>query len=147
MSHLETAMNSDLENLREWLIANRLTLNVAKTEFMLIGSKQMIKISDLQLNVVIENKPVKHVIECKTLGVTLDQYLLWKSNTENICNKITSGISALRRLKEFIDRKTLVSVYNAIVRPYFDYCCEAWYVFGETQSIDSKNLKIEQLES
>ena len=147
MSHLETAMNPDLGNLREWLIANRLTLNVAKTEFMLIGSKQMIKISDLQLNVIIENKPVKHVIECKTLGVTLDQYLSWKSNTENICNKITSGISALRHLKEFIDRKTLVSVYNAIVRPYFDYCCEVWYVFGETQSSDSKNLKIEQLES
>ena len=80
MSHLETAMNSDLGNLREWLIANRLTLNVEKTEFMLIGSKQMIKISDLQLNVVIENKPVKHVIECKTLGITLDQYLSWKSS-------------------------------------------------------------------
>ena len=95
----------------------------------------MIKsISDLQLNLIIENKPVKRVIECKTLGVTLDQHLSWKSNTENICNKITSGISALRRLKEFIDRKTLVSVYNAIVRPYFDYCCEVWDVFGETQS-------------
>ena len=132
---LETAVNSDLENLRKWLIANRLTLNVAKTEFMLIGSTQMIiSISDLQLNVIIENKPVKRVIECKTLGVTLDQHLSWKSNTENICNKITSGISALRRLKEFIDRKTLVSVYNAIVRPYFDYCCEVWDVFGETQS-------------
>ena len=132
--HLETAVNSDLENLRKWLIANR-HFNVAKTEFMLIGSKQMINsISDLQLNVIIENKPVKRVIECKTLGVTLDQHLSLKSNTENICNKITSGISALRRLKEFIDRKTLVSVYNAIVRPYFDYCCEVWDVFGETQS-------------
>ena len=89
---LETAVNSDLENLRKWLIANRLTLNVAKTEFMLIGSKQMIKsISDLQLNVIIENKPVKRVIECKTLGVTsgvtLDQHLSLKINTENICNK------------------------------------------------------------
>ena len=95
----------------------------------------MIKsISDLQLNLIIENKPVKRVIECKTLGVTLDQHLSWKSSTKNICNKITSGISALRRLKEFIDRKTLVSVYNAIVRPYFDYCCEVWDVFGETQS-------------
>ena len=119
----------------KWLICNRLTLNVAKTEFMLIGSKQMIKrISDLELNVVIENKPVRHVIECKTLGVTLDQHLSWKSNTHNICNKITSGISALRRLKEFIDRKSLAFVYNAIVRPYFDYCCELWDVFGETQS-------------
>jgi hypothetical protein len=33
-----------------WPIANKLSLNVAKTEFMLIGSKQMIKcISNLQL--------------------------------------------------------------------------------------------------
>ena len=85
-------MNSDLENLRKWLIANRLILNVAKTEFMIIGTKQMIKsISNLQLNVVIENNPVKQVIECKTLGVTVDQHLSWKSNAENICKKITSA--------------------------------------------------------
>jgi hypothetical protein len=47
MTDLDTAVNSDLENLRKWLIANKLSLNVAKTEFMLIGSKPMIKnISD-----------------------------------------------------------------------------------------------------
>ena len=28
--YLENVVNSDLENLRKWLIANRLTLNVAK---------------------------------------------------------------------------------------------------------------------
>ena len=95
----------------------------------------MIKsISNLQLNVVIESNSVKQVFECKTLGVTVDQHLSWKSSTENICKKTVSGICALRPLKEFVDRQTLVSVYNAIVRPYFDYCCEVWDVFGETQS-------------
>ena len=44
---------------------------------MLIGSKQMINsISNLQLNVEIENKLVKQVYECKTLGVTVDQHYL-----------------------------------------------------------------------
>ena len=66
--------------------------------------------------------------------MTVDQHLSWKSNTEYICKKITAGISALRRLKEFADKQTLLSVYNVIVRPYFDYCCEVWDVFGETQS-------------
>jgi hypothetical protein len=51
ITDLEAAVN--LENLRKWLIANKLSLNVAKTEFMLIGSKQ--KISDSHPNVVIEN--------------------------------------------------------------------------------------------
>ncbi|CAB4019925.1 Hypothetical predicted protein, partial [Paramuricea clavata] len=69
ITDLETAVNSDLEKLRKWLIANKLSLNVAKTEFMLIGSKQMIKnISNLQLNVKIENESIKQVYESKTLG-------------------------------------------------------------------------------
>jgi hypothetical protein len=53
---LESFSKSELTN---WLIANQLSVNVAKTEFMLIGSKQMIKsISNLQLNVKIENESI-----------------------------------------------------------------------------------------
>ena len=37
ITRLEAAVNSDLENLKKWLIANKLSLNVAKTEFMLIN--------------------------------------------------------------------------------------------------------------
>ena len=40
---VQAAVNSDLENLRKWLIANKLSFNVAKTEFMLIVSNSMIK--------------------------------------------------------------------------------------------------------
>ena len=47
---------------------------------MLIGSKQMIKsIYDFHPNVLIEDKQIKQVYECKTLGVTVDQHLSWKS--------------------------------------------------------------------
>ena len=37
---LQHDMNFDLQFLQNWLIANRLTLNVLKTEFMLVGSRQ-----------------------------------------------------------------------------------------------------------
>ncbi len=56
ITQLEAAVNSDLENLRKWLIANKLSLNVAKTEFMLIGSKQMIKSSS--------NRHFPNLLEC-----------------------------------------------------------------------------------
>ena len=38
--------------------------------------------------------------------------------------KKCAGISAIRRVKPYVDKETLISIYNAIVRPYFDYCCE-----------------------
>ena len=136
IADIEIAANSDLENLRHWLIANKLSLNVAKTEFMLIGSPQMLRnVSNYQANISIDNKQIQQVNKSKALGTIVDQHLSWKPNTENICKKITSGISALRRVKPFItERGTLISIYNAIVRPYFDYCCEVWDVFGEIQS-------------
>jgi hypothetical protein len=60
-------------------------------------------IKNFHQNIIIENKQIDQVYECKTLGITVDQRLSWKSNTENICKKITTGISALRRNKPFVN--------------------------------------------
>ena len=132
LNDIEIAVNSDLENLRNWLMANKLSLNVAKTEFMLIGPKRMK--TDSTINILIENKQIKQVNECKTLGILIDQHLSWNNNTKNICKKVTAGISALRRVKPFINKETLISIYTAIILPHFDYCCEVLDVLGKTQS-------------
>lgn len=56
-------------------MANKLNLNVAKTEFLLIGSKPVMKcISDSELNIKIYHTPIKKIEECKSLGVTIDQH-------------------------------------------------------------------------
>jgi hypothetical protein len=132
-----------VEKLRKWLIANKLSLNVAKTEFILIGSKQMIKsISNLQLNVKIENKSIKQVYESKILGLTIDQHLSWTTNTESICKKITSEISAL---KEFADKQTfllyimLLFAHILIAAVKYGMCLE------KRNQKDSKNYKTELL--
>ena len=49
--------------------------------------------------------------------------------------KISSGIYALKHIKGHVDKKTLLSMYNAIIQPHFSYCCEVWNVLGETQSL------------
>ena len=81
-------------------------------------------ISNSHPNVFIENKQIKQVYECKTLGVKIDQHLSWKGNTDEICKKVTAGISAIRRIRPFVAQDTLILIYNAMVRPYFDYCSE-----------------------
>ena len=84
---------------------------------MLIGSKSMIKnISNSHPFVFIKNKQIKQVYESKALGVKIDQNLSWKGNTDEICNKVTAGISAIRRIQPFVDQDTLILIYNAIVR-------------------------------
>ena len=66
IADIEIAANSDLENLRHWLIANKLSLNVAKTEFMFIGSPQMLRnVSNYQANISIDNKQIQQSINPK----------------------------------------------------------------------------------
>ena len=135
-------------NLRNWLIANKLSLNVAKTEFMLIGSPQMIKSTSCsQPNILIENKRIQQANQSKSLGITIDQHLSWKPNTENICKKIASGISALRHVKPFIaEKETLVSIYNAIVRPYSIIVLKFGMYLMKYNANDYKSSKTELLE-
>ena len=54
----------------------------------------------------------------------------WSKHIEEITKKITAGISALKRLRDFASRDVLVSVYNALIMPHFDYCCEVWDSLG-----------------
>ena len=72
---IQSSLNEDLLNINGWLTANKLTLNMTKTEFMLIGSRQ--KLNNLPslpfLN--INNVPMKHSQCSKSLGLLIDENL------------------------------------------------------------------------
>jgi hypothetical protein len=72
---LQRQMERDLRKLELWLIANKLTLNALKTEYMIIGTRQNIAslIDDVALSIGgITLCKVRHV---KYLGVTIDENL------------------------------------------------------------------------
>ena len=58
---IQSSLNEDLLNISRWLTANKLALNLTKTEFMLIGSRRQ-ELNNLpslpSLNV--NNIPIKH---------------------------------------------------------------------------------------
>ena len=100
---------------------------------MLIGSRQKLNNVSKQPNVVISDEPIERVRDCKILGVHIDESLTWEKHIDQIAKKISSGISAIRKLRNFANRDTLVSVYIvyiALVQPHFDYCCEVWDSLG-----------------
>ena len=123
---IEHKMNHDLANIKEWLIANKLTLNKSKTEFMLIGSRQKLRTFDKSPSLVIDGAPLNRVSNTKSLGVTIDENLSWSEHIGELCKKIASGIGAIKRTRSLFPRRTLQLVYNSLVQPYFDYCNSVW---------------------
>ena len=54
---------------------NRLTLNVAKTEFMIVGSRQRLLVHNEHISMEMDGKPIKRVNEAKSLGAQIDEHL------------------------------------------------------------------------
>ena len=45
---------------------------------------------------------------------------------KEISQKIGSGVSVIKRLRDFVPRETLLTVYNSLIQPHFDYCSVLW---------------------
>ena len=93
MTDLENAVNLELRNLQRWLITSRLSLNIAKTEFMVIGSNQRLHApSNNQIDIEIDGNSIEKVEEAKSLGLFIDEHLSWTKHIEEISKKISSAI-------------------------------------------------------
>ncbi len=63
VAELKLMINSEMKNLHQWLITNRLSLNVAKTEFMIIGSRQRLLVHNDHISIEIDGKAIERVYE------------------------------------------------------------------------------------
>ena len=128
---LQDCMNTELKSLNTWLEVNKLSLNIAKTEFMVIGSRQRLAThGNLDLVVFIDNKRIKRVSSSESLGLTIDENLNWSKHIDNISKKVSSGIGALKRMRSFIDKETAIKAYQGLIEPYLTYCASVWDGMG-----------------
>ena len=126
VANLKLAVTSELNNLTCWLRANKLSLNVAKTELMIIGSRQRLNAQCEEINISIDNRTIKRVDHTKSLGLTIDAQLSWCKHVDEISKKMSSAIGALKRIRPFIPTDVAAQIYNALILPHFDYCSPVW---------------------
>ena len=139
IENINTVLNVALARVEKWLTANKLTLNVSKTEFLLIGSRQRLSTFHNPPSLMIDGAPITHVTSTKSLGVHIDQTLSWNVHVENLCKKIASGIGALKRVRSFVPHETLQSIFMSLVQPHVDYCNSVWGWCGKTLASKLQN--------
>ena len=149
MLPLFNQMENDLRHVTCWLRANKLTPNVIKTEFMLVGSRQRLATFDdmVDINLSIDDTRLKRSHETKCLGVYIDDNLTWKCHVEHIRKKISRSLGVLRKIKQILGKAYLVKVYKAIIEPYFNYCCLVWdnldqYLADKLQKLQNRAARI-----
>ena len=112
--------------MHNWLLANKLTLNADKSEYIVTGSRQRLAgIHSEPIN-NIGGKNLRRVSKTKSLGILIHENLNWHDQIDKISKKASKGIGILRRAKKYISQQSLLTIHQSLVQPYFDYCSLVW---------------------
>ena len=136
VTDLTQVITTDLDSIRLWLEGNELSLNVAKTQSMILGSGVRLRSvgrnndtasPDFQIN---EDR-IAFKSNVKYLGVRIDSELSWKEHMTVALSKISRGVGMLKYSKKFLSLETVQKMYLGIVEPHIRYCCSVWGCAGD----------------
>ena len=86
LSQLQLIVNDELSKVSDWLVANKLTLNVDKSNFLIISP--LIKNKTNEIKLAINNKLIAQKDCIKYLGVLLDKDISWKQHIQQVNRNI-----------------------------------------------------------
>lgn len=139
---LSTAKNKDLLNekllnnittVTQWLDANFLTLNVAKTQLLQFNCKHKSKEEKCMIKIPPIN--IEAVNSTKFLGITLDETLTWKYHIESLSKKLSKACFELKTLSGSVSHEILLTVYHALFSSHLVYGIIFWGNASNTISL------------
>ena len=125
LKDLETTVNNELQNLYNWLTANKLTLNIKKSNFVIFHPYQK-RLAYQPKLCMFDNEKNKYVrleskVYIKYLSVLVDQNLSWKYHIDSIVTKISKNVGLIAKLRHSVTRPILLNIYKSLVHPYLTY--------------------------
>ena len=112
--------------ISDWLKANKLSLNVIKTEFMLLGSSQRILKFGSFIAIRVDNNLIRRTSFVKYLGVIIDETLSWDMQIDSISKKVRKNIGVIKHVRDSVPKESLTMLCKTLVESYFSYCSSAW---------------------
>ena len=132
-------INSEMIQLSNWFLANKLSINVKKSNFMIFKPRQ--NRQKINLKIEINSYRIEQVRQVVFLGVILDEHISWKPHISHIASKISKSIGIIFRSSFYLSKHALLTLYYSLVLPYIQYCILVW---GSTYSSNLNRIALLQ---
>ena len=125
---ISDSINDELNKVYGWLSANKLSLNISKTKYMLFHFPQ--KRINFTLDLKIDGTQISKTKRFDFLGLCIQENLNWNAHLQKIGNKLSKVIGIFRRIRKYVPTKTLLIMYNSLFLSHLNFGILAW---GHTQ--------------
>ncbi len=120
-----SSVENDLSILHDWFCANKLSLNVNKTNFMIFSPKSANKYPNLT-KINLGNQIIERVNCAKFLGIHIDDELQWDKHIQFLSCKLSSGAYAINAVKRILSRYNLKQLYYSLFHSHLSYGILLW---------------------
>ena len=121
---LINTMNIELQKIADWLSANKLTLNVKKTNYIIFHRYK--KFTYPLPPIKIKENILTEVKTTKFLGITVETHLLWQPHIKVTRNKIAKQCGIMHLIRNLLDTRSLLLIYYSLIYSNLIYCMTVW---------------------
>ena len=104
---MEKIINTELKTVACWLSANKLSLNISKSSFLIFHPPQK-TVKKINLKIY-DNIPEK--VNTKYLGVIIDKHLTWKDHIHQLNIKLNRSLGILSKLRHNLPPTLIKTIY------------------------------------
>ena len=135
-NELKKKTNNEIRKIFNWLVANKLTLNIKKSQFMIISKRKGVNFNAFKLK--INGVALERCSAYKYLGLWIDEGLTWKKHLKHVCQKLSKACGIISKIRHCVDINTMKIIYYALGYSYLRYCNIVW---GNASKSTLKPLK------
>ena len=122
--NLELNCNTELQNLNNWCLANKLQINPQKSAVIIVPPRLNAPIPHINLSY--NNSFISCYNSYKYLGITIDSKLNFKTHIEKIASKISRSVCIPNKLRYTFPKSSPVDLYFALVHSHFLFGLTIW---------------------
>ena len=134
-----------MDDIRNWMTNNKVLLSDDKTEFVMIGTKQLLAKVNIE-HILIGDCVIRAKEVVKNLGTWLDSTLSMNSHVNNTCSNASYYMFNIRRIRKYLSRRSTKTLIHAFVSSRVD-CCLPAYHLNKLQKVQNAAVRLIFLES
>ena len=123
LGKLQNSFNQEMTKVMDWLTANKLSLNISKTKYMLITS---IHVSTESFVINVNSNRIETTLTYKYLGVIADENLTWIEHCKQLCSTISKYVGVMHQVKHYVNNQALRMLYHSLINSRAQYGIIAW---------------------
>ena len=122
-----------LSNAKRYFLENGLMVNPKKTQFIFIGTRQIISQIPENVTINFDNESITPSKQVKNLGIYIDNELQFDIHINELCKKATGTLLYINRMSDRFDKETRTQIVQTLVLSMINYCLKIWGTTNRTQ--------------